>query len=75
MYNTYIHIYIYIYIYNTNNGGGERREEVLATANLSTTLLDFRRLDSSKILILRGGILMSVGSFPESLSQGIYVYI
>ena len=39
------------------------------TANLLTKILDFRGLDSSIILILRGGILMSVWNFPESLSQ------
>ena len=32
-------------------------------------------VDSSIILILRGGILMSVGNFPETLSQGILVGI
>ena len=31
--------------------------------------MDFRGFDSSIILILRGGILMSIGIFPESLSQ------
>ena len=28
--------------------------------------MDFRGFDSSIILILRGGILMSIGDFPES---------
>ena len=31
----------------------------------------FRRFDSSIILIVRGGILMSVGDFPECLRQQI----
>ena len=31
----------------------------------------FRGLDSSRILILKGGILMSIGNFPASLSQAI----
>ena len=45
------------------------------TANLRTTVLDFRGLDSSRILILRGGILMSIGNILESLSQAIVVGI
>ena len=43
------------------------------TANLLTKILDFRWFDSSGILILRGGIRMSKGTFPESLSQAIIV--
>ena len=35
--------------------------------------MDFRGSDSSIILILRGGILMSIGDFPESLSRAILV--
>ena len=35
------------------------------------TCTNFRGIDSSIILIVRGGILMSIGSFPESLSQAI----
>ena len=30
-------------------------------------------MDSSRILISRGGMLMSIGIFPESLSQAIMV--
>ena len=41
------------------------------TANLCTKILDFRGFDSSIILISRGGILMSIGAFPEMLSQRI----
>ena len=41
--------------------------------NLRTKILDFRGCYSSRILILRGGNLMSTGDFPESLSQGILV--
>ena len=44
-----------------------------ATVNLRTKILDFRGFDSSRILIVRGGILMSIGNFPESLSQAILV--
>ena len=36
-----------------------------------TKILGFRGFDSSIILILRGGILMSIGSFPEMSSQQI----
>ena len=45
------------------------------TANLPTNIVDFRGLDSSIILILSGGILMSIGDFPESLSQAMLVGI
>ena len=34
-----------------------------------TNIVDFRGFDSSTILALRGGILMSIGDFPEVLSQ------
>ena len=37
--------------------------------------MDFGGFDSNIILILRGGILMSIGDFPESLSQAILVGI
>ena len=42
-----------------------------STANLGTNTVDFRGFDSSIILILRGGIVMSIGDLPESLSQAI----
>ena len=42
-----------------------------ATANLRTNIMDFGGFDSSWILILRGGVLMSIENFPESLSQAI----
>ena len=42
-----------------------------AWANLRTNIMDFRGFDSSIILIIVGGILMSIGDFPESLSQAI----
>ena len=44
-------------------------------ADLPTNLLDFGGFDLSIILILRGGILRSIGSFPEVLSQQILVGI
>ena len=53
-------------------GGGKAST---VTANLRTTILDFRGFDSSRILILRGGLLMSIGNFLESLSQAILVGI
>ena len=45
------------------------------TANLRTSIMDFRGFDSSIILIMRGGILMSMGNFPESLGQAMLVGI
>ena len=59
-----MYVYIYIYIYNTNN---------TTTANPPTNIVGFRGLDSSIILIIRGGILTSIGDFPESLSQAMLV--
>ena len=41
------------------------------TANLRTNIMGFRGFDSSTILILRGGILASVGILPEFLRQAI----
>ena len=38
---------------------------------LSTKILDVRGFDSSKILRLRGGLLMSTGTSPEMLSRRI----
>ena len=43
--------------------------------NPPTNIVGFRGLDSSMILILRGGILRHIGHFPESLSQAILVGI
>ena len=43
------------------------------TPNPPTNIVGFRGLDSSVILSLRGGILMSIGDFPESLSQAMLV--
>ena len=44
---------------------------VYVTANLPTSIMDFRGFDSSIILVLRGGIPRPIGDFPESLSQAI----
>ena len=43
------------------------------TANLRTSIMEFRGFDSSIILILRGGIPRPIGNVPESLSQAILV--
>ena len=43
--------------------------QLAATANLRTKILNFRGFDSSIILILRGGILMSIENLPECLRQ------
>ena len=43
--------------------------------NPNTKIMDFRVADSSIISILRGGIPMSMGDFPDSLSQAILVGI
>ena len=45
------------------------------TANLRTKILDLTWFDSNSIFILRGGIIMSMGDFPEILSRGILVGI
>ena len=47
----------------------------LSTANFRTYIMEFRGFDSSIILILRGGILMSRSDILESLSQAILVGI
>ena len=78
-------IYIYTY-YNGRTWRSHRRclacrisswngPTLQSTANLRTNIMDFRGFDSSIILIIRGGILMSIGGFPESLSQAILVGI
>ena len=54
-------------------GEGPRGSLDKDTANLRTKILDFRGSDSSRILILRGGILISIGNFPGNLSQAILV--
>ena len=44
-----------------------------ATPNPPTNTVDFIRLDSSVMLCLRVGIVMSIGNFRESLSQAMLV--
>ena len=43
------------------------------TPNLPTNIVDFGGFDSSIMLFVRGGILMSIVNFPESLSQAMLV--
>ena len=45
------------------------------TVNLRTKITSFRGFDASVILILRGGILTSIGSFLQMLSQRISIGI
>ena len=42
------------------------------TPNLPTNIVGFRGFDSSIILIIRGGILVSIRDFPESLSKAMF---
>ena len=44
-----------------------------ATPNLPTNIVDFGGCDSSIMLCSWGGILMSIGNFPENLSQAMLV--
>ena len=44
-------------------------------ANLHANIMGFGGFDSSIILILRGGVLMCIGDFLESLNQAILVGI
>ena len=55
VYNVYMCIYIYIYIY--------------VTANPRTDISDLGGFDSSIILILRDGILMSIRDFPGNFES------
>ena len=54
-------------------GGEEGQRQKMGVENLRTKILDSRGFVSSRILILRGGILRSIGNFPESFSQAILV--
>ena len=50
---------------------GPTERELWHTAYLRNKIVDSRGFDSSRILMLRGGILTSIGNFPEVLSQQI----
>ena len=73
-----IHIYIYIYIYicliiymiDIERDGDKSEQHA---PHPPTNMVDFRGFDSSTISILRGGILMSIGNLPESLSPAMLV--
>ena len=71
-----MYIYIYVYMYREREIEREREIRCMFTAtNLRTKILEFRGLDSSRILMLRGEILGSIGNFPGNLSQQILVGI
>ena len=53
------------------NDGKSESQGSESTANLRTKILDFRGFDSNIILVLRGGILMSIGYFPEVVESTI----
>ena len=60
-------------LFPSSSTGTSRRDDsrVVITANLCTEILDSRGFDSSRILIVRGGILMSIGDAPGILSKRI----
>ena len=53
----------------------KRSGSIVLAADLRTKILDFRGFDLSIILISEGGILMSIGNFPERSSRQILVGI
>ena len=55
--------------------GEERRPAEVGPISVGTKILDFEGFNSSIILMLRGVILMSIGKFPDILSQAILVGI
>ena len=74
----YIYIYIYIYIHTSIHththtdladasvaGPFPREPKGDCTANFRPKILDFGGFDSSRILISRGGILMSKGNLLD----------
>ena len=46
---------------------------IIATPNLATNIVGFRGFDSSIMLCLRGGMFMSIGNLPESLTRAMLV--
>ena len=72
-----MYIYIYIYIYTYQNDGPHGEAARLAgpgglkggAADLRTKIVDFRGSDPSIIVVLGGGILMSIGTIQEMLRQ------
>ena len=75
-----LHIYIYMYILYTQEVSAriehaslELCDGGICTPNPPTNIVGFRGFDTSITLIWRGGNLMSMGNFPESLSQATLV--
>ena len=66
-----MYIHIYVYIYNLRSGWDDTSGLRFLTVNLRTKILAFRGFDSSRILIVRGGFLMSIGNSHEIVSQAI----
>ena len=67
---------VFVNLHETcERGDAEAVQTRRHAANLRTKILDFRGFDSSIILIIRGGSLMSIGSSPEVLSQRILVEV
>ena len=56
---------------SSSYSGRPGRSRSVVSADLRTEILDFGGLDSCIIFFLRGGILMSIGDFPEIQSQQI----
>ena len=59
----------------TSSAPASRGKNSHTTANLPTNIVNFRRFDSSTILCVRGEMFMSIGDFPECLSQAMLVGI
>ena len=60
--------YISIFMYNASSGPVALSQDAGVVAALSQSInhnLDSRGFDSIIILVLRGGVLMSMGDFPE----------
>ena len=72
---TYVYMCIYIYIYARCRCPRRLQWQVSTTPNPPTYFGDFRGLDSSIILNLRGGIPRPIEDFPEGLSQAMLVGI
>ena len=72
----YIYIYIYTFLPGPRRSGRRAASRTSGgTASLRTRILDSGGFDSSRILMLRGGALMSKGNSPEVLSRRILVGI
>ena len=82
IYIYYVYIYIYMWIRRKQRRPPTQKcsfrkplaPHGLPTANLPTKIPGFGGFASSGIKIFRGGLLMSIGNSPESLSQRILVW-